>query len=172
MSKDYVYFASWGKSTPTSILPTTNHIWLKAKWLQWCFSLMRDNKNSLFYMGRSGLYRTEDFQKFCGSGLDRIQFYRIRTGLRLKIFTVRSSLTESPKLSLSPGTGNPRYATASSVVCFFVKSFHVCYCNMILLRCLSLCNTQAPAVNQIPMRCWRWIRFLCDVEGVTQARGC
>jgi len=24
-----------------------------------------------------------------------------------------------PKLSLSPGAGNPRYATASSVVCFF-----------------------------------------------------
>jgi len=27
-----------------------------------------------------------------GSGLDRIQFYRIRTGLGLKKFTVRSSL--------------------------------------------------------------------------------
>jgi len=43
-------------------------------------------------MGGSGLDRTKDFQNFCGSGLDRIQFYRIRTGLGLKNFTVRSSL--------------------------------------------------------------------------------
>jgi len=43
-------------------------------------------------MGGSGLDRTGDFQQFCGSGLDRIQFYPIRTGLGLKNFTVRSSL--------------------------------------------------------------------------------
>jgi len=39
--------------------------------------------------------RTESdwwFSKICGSGLDRIQFYRIRTGLGLKNFTVYSSL--------------------------------------------------------------------------------
>jgi len=36
--------------------------------------------------------RTDDFQKFCGSRLDRIQFHGIRTGLGLKNFTVRSSL--------------------------------------------------------------------------------
>jgi len=36
--------------------------------------------------------KTDYFQKFCRSGLDRIHFYRIRTGLRLKNFTVRSSL--------------------------------------------------------------------------------
>jgi len=36
---------------------------------------------------------------------------------------------------------------------------------LVLLRCLSLCNTQAPAVNLIHA-------VLCDVEGVTQARGC
>jgi len=41
---------------------------------------------------RTGLDRTDDFQKFCGAGLDQIQFYRIRTGLGLKNFTVRSSL--------------------------------------------------------------------------------
>ena len=35
----------------------------------------------------------------------------------------------------------------------------------LLLRCLSLCDTQAPAVNLIHA-------VLCDVEGVTQARGC
>ena len=49
---------------------------------------MRQNKNTWFYIGGSGLDRTDDFQKFCGSGLDRIQFYRIRTGLGLKNFTV------------------------------------------------------------------------------------
>ena len=43
-------------------------------------------------MGGSGLDQTDDFQKFCGTGLDRIQFYRIRTGLGLKNFTVRSCL--------------------------------------------------------------------------------
>ena len=43
-------------------------------------------------MGGSGLDRTHDFQKFCGSGLDRIQFCRIRTGLGLKNYAVRSSL--------------------------------------------------------------------------------
>jgi len=53
---------------------------------------MRRNKNTWFYIGGSGLDRTDDFQKFCGSRLDRIQFYRIRTGLGLKKFTVRSSL--------------------------------------------------------------------------------
>jgi len=42
--------------------------------------------------GRSGLDRTDDFQKFWGSGLDRIQFLRIRIGLGLENFTVRSSL--------------------------------------------------------------------------------
>ena len=43
-------------------------------------------------MGGSWLDRTDDFQKFCGSGLDWIQFLRIRIGLGLKSFTVRSSL--------------------------------------------------------------------------------
>ena len=41
---------------------------------------------------RTELDRTDDFKKFCRSGLDWIQFYRIRTGLGLKNFTVRSSL--------------------------------------------------------------------------------
>jgi len=58
------------------------------------FRLMRQNKNSpiSFSMGGSGLDRTDDFQKFCRTGLDRIQFHQIRTGLGLKNFTVRSSL--------------------------------------------------------------------------------
>jgi len=38
-------------------------------------------------MGKSELDRTDDFQKFCGSGLDRIQFFRIRIGHRLNNFT-------------------------------------------------------------------------------------
>jgi len=53
---------------------------------------MRQNKNTWFYMRGSGLDRTDDFQIFCRSGLDRIQFFRIRIGLGLKIFTVHSSL--------------------------------------------------------------------------------
>jgi len=53
---------------------------------------MRQNKNTWFYMGGSGLDRTDDFKKFCRPGLDRIQFLRIRIGLGLKNFTVRSSL--------------------------------------------------------------------------------
>jgi len=32
-------------------------------------------------MGGSGLDWTDDFQKFCRSGLDCIQLYRIKTGL-------------------------------------------------------------------------------------------
>jgi len=31
MPKGCVYFASWGKSTVGTILPSTNNIWLKAK---------------------------------------------------------------------------------------------------------------------------------------------
>jgi len=39
------------------------------------------------------------------------------------------------------------------------------YSNVPLLTCVSLCNTQARAVNLIHS-------VLCDDEGVTQARGC
>ena len=53
---------------------------------------MGQNRNIWFCIGGSGLDRTDDFQKVCRSGLDRIQFYRIRTGLGLKNFTVRLSL--------------------------------------------------------------------------------
>jgi len=38
------------------------------------------------------LHRTDDFLKFCGSGLDRIKLLRIKIGLGLNNFTVRSSL--------------------------------------------------------------------------------
>jgi len=43
-------------------------------------------------MDGSGLDRTDDFQKICESGLNRIQFFWIRTGLGVKKFTVHSSL--------------------------------------------------------------------------------
>jgi len=33
---------------------------------------MRENINTGFYIGGSGLDRIDDFKKFCGSGLDRI----------------------------------------------------------------------------------------------------
>jgi len=60
-------------------------------------------------MGGSGLDRINDFQKFCGLGLDWIQFCWIRTGLGLKNFTIRSSLLrpdfsrDSPGLKFFPG---------------------------------------------------------------------
>jgi len=44
---------------------------------------------------RTGLDRTDGSQKLYRSGLDRIQFYWIRTGLGLKNFTVLSSLSHS-----------------------------------------------------------------------------
>jgi len=50
----------------------------------------------------------------------------------LLFYAATNGLGGSPKLSLSPGAGNPRYATASSVVCFYVNCFHVCCCNTIL----------------------------------------
>jgi len=62
---------------------------------------MRQKKNTWFYIGGSGLDRTDDFQKFYGSGLDRIQFYWIRTGHGLKNFAVRSSLVSSSWLAVS-----------------------------------------------------------------------
>ena len=50
-------------------------------------------------MGGSGLDRTDNSQKFFASGLDRIQFLRIRIGLGLKNFTVRPSLGRIQKRS-------------------------------------------------------------------------
>jgi len=52
------------------------------------FCLMRQNK----YMVLQGQIRTDDFQKFCESGLYRIQLLGIMIGLELKYFTVCSSL--------------------------------------------------------------------------------
>jgi len=54
---------------------------------------MRQNKKNVVLHGkvRTGL---DDFENFCGSGLDRIQFFRIRIGLGLEMFTVRSSLLD------------------------------------------------------------------------------
>jgi len=51
-------------------------------------------------MDGSGLDRTDDFQKFCGSGLNWIQFDRTRTGLGPKNFTVRSSLLATRRYAL------------------------------------------------------------------------
>ena len=46
---------------------------------------MRPNENPWFYMGGSGLDRTDYFQKFGGSGLGRIRFYRTRLDSHWKI---------------------------------------------------------------------------------------
>jgi len=50
--------------------------------------LLHETKYLISYIGGSGLDQTDDFQKFCGSGLDRIQFYRIRIGLTVKNLSV------------------------------------------------------------------------------------
>jgi len=67
-------------------------------------------------MGGSGLDRTDDFQKFCGSGLDRIQFHRIKTGLGMKNFTVRSSLLECSR----GGTGSGVTDSTPAGFCVFL----------------------------------------------------
>jgi len=43
----HFYFASWGKRTIRAILPFANYDWLKAKYLQQCLWLMRQNRPSL-----------------------------------------------------------------------------------------------------------------------------
>jgi len=87
-----VKFYKWQKAVP--FLPHKAKALLDLFCLQPIVFGWRQNSisNTWFYIGGSGLDRTDDFQKFCGSGLDRIQFHRTRTGLRLKNFTVRSSL--------------------------------------------------------------------------------
>jgi len=75
-----VYFASWGKSTPTTILPSTNHIWLKAKQLQWCFASWGKIKIHYFPWADQDYIRLRIFKNFAnqdwigvnfiGSGLD------------------------------------------------------------------------------------------------------
>jgi len=80
MPKGYVYFASCGKSTAATILPSPNHIWLKAKLRQWCFCLIRQNKKSWFTWSDQewiGLMIFKNFVdqewigfNFIGSGLD------------------------------------------------------------------------------------------------------
>jgi len=65
-------------------------------------------------MGGSGLDRTDDFQKFCRLGLDRIQFYWIRTGLGLKNFPVHSSLATHSVFPL-----NLAFFDLTSVLVFF-----------------------------------------------------
>jgi len=87
MPKGCVHCASWGKSTAFS------QIWLVEGKIALVVLLPHVAKYKymiLHWRIRSG----SDwwFKKNCGSGLDRIQFCRIRTGLRLKNCTVRSSL--------------------------------------------------------------------------------
>jgi len=45
-------------------------------------------------MDGSGLDRSNDFEKFCESGPDRIQFLQTRIGLGLENFQVSSSLMD------------------------------------------------------------------------------
>jgi len=75
-------------------------------------------------LGGSGLVRTDDFQKFCESGLNRIQFLRIRIGLGLKNFPVRSSLSGGRR---SAKTGSEKLdgmrGTFSAFTPFFCQNF-------------------------------------------------
>jgi len=61
-----------------------------------------------------------DFQKFGGSGLDRIPFLPIRIGLGLKNFTVRSSLDPQPVL-ISVLHMTALLPTSSGIICSIPK---------------------------------------------------
>jgi len=90
------------------------------------FCLTRKNKNTWFYIGGSGLDRTSDFQKLCGSELDRIQFYRIRTELGLKNFTVRSSLNlawlQFENYFMWPNNFSDSFIFCSRMFCFILQT--------------------------------------------------
>jgi len=53
---------------------------------------MRQNEISLFAWANQDWIGLTIFKNFADQELDQIQFYRVRTGLGLKNFTVRSSL--------------------------------------------------------------------------------
>ena len=84
-----------GKITPSMLLQN-KHCHVKFWKCQNAVSILphEAKKHTWFYMGGSGLDRTNDFQRFWGSGLDWTQFLQIRIGLGLKNFTVRSSLSQ------------------------------------------------------------------------------
>jgi len=83
-----------------------------------------------------------------------------------------------PKLSFSPGVGNPRYATAWSVVWLFAKCFHVCCCNQAdwtdcyqsspALRLLSYANTNF--ITQLLVQCSRGAHTTFQACGVLQRK--
>jgi len=79
-----------------------------------CVYIASWDKKIWISMGGSGLDRTDDFQKFCGSGLDRIQLLRIRIGLGLKNFTVCSSLIRSWLTSYSSVKIHSRWSVLRS----------------------------------------------------------
>ena len=85
--------------------------------------LPHEAKYMISYIGGSGLDRTGDFQKFCRSRLDRIQFYRIKIGLGLKNLSVRSSLvskSSSTRHSNCPATITFSSLTFSSMISIYL----------------------------------------------------
>ena len=75
-------------------------------------------------MGGSGLDRTEHFRKFCGSGLTRIQFFRNRTGLELKNFSLLVSAVHHHSIPSSVVTAvfftrSGGFSVLSGVLFFF-----------------------------------------------------
>ena len=108
---------------------------------------MRQNNDrpTWFYTGGSALDRTDDFQKFFGSGLDRIQFFWI-IGLGLKNFTVRSSLLhrwlhtlESAEKTCSAKMPSLPDARSSGSLCT-ANNFFQRWRNFKLLRAATFCS--------------------------------
>ena len=96
MTKGCVYFASWGTSTPGTILASTNCIWLRQNSFSSTLASWGKIKYTI-YMDGSGLDRTDDFQKFAdqdwigfnfvGSGLD--SDWKISQGRRIARASIR-----------------------------------------------------------------------------------
>jgi len=95
---------------------------------------MRQNINTWFHIGGWGLDRTDDFKKFCGSRLDRIQFYRIRTGLGLKNFTVRSSLVQRCHQCCQPCVFPANLGLFFCGVAFFFKTCGLLLFGLVLIE--------------------------------------
>ena len=149
MLKDCVYFVSWSKSTGGTILPSINHVWLKAKQLQQYFCVMKQNKNAWFYMG--------------ASGLDRIQSCRIGIELWLKKFTVRSSLVRRGLTGILWHTLRNNGWVLMTTSYFFLLFRWIWWRQLAARRSLNCASCQGSWVNALAQEAlrqftqWLWI---------------